>query len=226
MNKNILILIAVILIIIGGFLILNNKTKTPTQTSQPEVCTTDYKPVCGKDGITYNNTCEALQAGTRIDYTGKCGLEIKTNQLTEEQIKNTTYYIGSYETYVTFKNGKFENNNPEEYLVAGIYEDMIAFGDLDQDGIDDSATIVYSNGGGSGTFIELAIVLNDYGSPVYWTSTALGDRTKINSIEIEDGEIKLNAIVHDEEDLMCCPTKEENMTFILKNNELQKKEAN
>ena len=39
---------------------------------QPEVCPDIFDPVCGCDGVTYGNACEANRAGAQIDRTGAC----------------------------------------------------------------------------------------------------------------------------------------------------------
>lgn len=39
---------------------------------RPEMCNRMYKPVCGCDGMTYPNRCEAKQAGATIRHKGPC----------------------------------------------------------------------------------------------------------------------------------------------------------
>jgi hypothetical protein len=47
-------------------------TGTCTKIPEDSACITVSDPVCGCDGITYGNACEAKRAGASVDHTGEC----------------------------------------------------------------------------------------------------------------------------------------------------------
>ena len=142
-----------------------------------------------------------------------------------ETLENAKYYVESYNQIVKLRNGSYFKQwdaDSATGLSVEIQEDKIAFGDLDKDGKDDAAVIIYSSGGGSGGFCELAIMMNSRQKPFYITSISLGDRVKINSITIESEVIVLDMIVHGPNDALCCPTLNKTIRYKLSGNKLVK----
>jgi heat shock protein HslJ len=100
-------------------------------------------------------------------------------------------------------------------LMDGVYEDtaaqinvqltdFVAMGELN--GLSAAAVILATNTGGSGTFMELAVVQEQNGAPVHVASQMLGDRVQIDNLAIRDNEIVLLLTVQGLNNPFCCPT--------------------
>ena len=82
------------------------------------------------------------------------------------------------------------------------------------------ATILVSNGGGSGVFYDLAVVQEQDGQPVNVATTLLGDRVSIISLYIVDNQVVVDMITQGPDEPMCCGTLEVVNTYELQGNEL------
>jgi heat shock protein HslJ len=146
-----------------------------------------------------------------------------TGRLTLEVLKNATY-VGIYEQPVTLKDGLYEGepfvaDSPMRPTVT-LVDRLIAYGDLNGDGVEDAAVILMENSGGSGVFNYVAPVLNVGGMPVNPAVQALGDRVQIKRMDIEDGQIVTEIVTQGPDDPFCCPTLLLLQTFRLQDNRL------
>ena len=107
---------------------------------------------------------------------------------------------------------KFNPDSPTEIVIRS---DLIVMGDLDGDGVPDAVVLLISSPGGSGTFYDLAAVVNYRGIPKNIDTVPLGDRVKVKAISIQSGTIKVEMLAHGPKDPMCCPTVEVTRTYKL-----------
>lgn len=88
-----------------------------------------------------------------------------------------------------------------------LQDNLVRFGDLDGDGIEDAAVVIGYNTGGSGSFSVLAAMVNRDGVPMQEAGALLGDRVAIERMQVTpDGEIQIRMVTQGPNDPMCCPT--------------------
>ena len=143
-------------------------------------------------------------------------------ELTEDLLKNMTYQ-DIYDEAVTLTDGLYEG---ESFVEGGASKPTVtlipftAFGDLNNDSVNDAAVLLVENSGGTGSFVYLAAVLNSEGTPENVSTMLLGDRVSPESIVIVDGEIVLEAATHAEDDPLCCPSLQTRTIYALQDGEL------
>jgi hypothetical protein len=143
--------------------------------------------------------------------------------LTVDQLNNRRYLIPSWENpdqgeWVQLKNGEFTRKNPDNPLFVNLVK--IALGHLSRHPTQDAAVIYAYNTGGSGIFTMLGAVIHDQGKFKDIAPTDLGDRVKINSLNIQSGKIVIDLVTHGPNDPACCPTAKKIATYALVGNKL------
>lgn len=150
------------------------------------------------------------------------------NEISIKDLENAEYYISESIGKVKLENGSyFKRWQPDSATGLSIWieKEQIAFGDLNNDGKDDAAVIIYISGGGSSIDTELAIMLNKQGEPIYHTSLPLKCKEEIHSADIESDLTGLNIIVVDmttqgPDDFVCHPSNRKVVKYKLLKKEL------
>jgi heat shock protein HslJ len=129
-------------------------------------------------------------------------------------------YPGVFDDVVTLIDGQWEGAPFVEGGAAapraGLAGDFLLSGDLDGDGVDESVVLLWSSGGGSGTFDYVAVLDRDATAAVSSRATApLGDRVKVRSGAIGDGRIVFEVVQAGPDDAACCPGQKMRRTFVL-----------
>jgi len=179
------------------------------------------------DTTDFQNGAYWLRA-TVVDNTGNyvtsgaVMVTVGNAKLTVAMLKNAEVQ-GIYQDPVQLTNGTYEG---EPFVEGGASRPTVTFiephaiGDLNGDGVDDAAVLLVENSGGSGSFVYLAAILNQEGTPENAGTVLLGDRAQVQSLTIADGQISVTMVTHGPDDPMCCPTQEVQQTYELQDNEL------
>jgi heat shock protein HslJ len=138
-------------------------------------------------------------------------------------LMNATYQ-GIYAEPVTLTDGSYEG---EPFVEGGasrptvtFIETPITYGDVTGDGQAEAVVLLAENSGGSGTFVYLALVVNQDGQPVNVATTLLGDRAQVDSMSVENNQIVVELVQHGPDDPMCCPSQRVIKTFALQGDQL------
>lgn len=130
--------------------------------------------------------------------------------ISREQLGNLTYpsELGP-KGGVQLRHGMFEAKQTGDATAPLVVRltPHIAEGDLDGDGRVDAAVILESDSGGSGSFMDLAAVLNTPEGLKPVATIDLGDRTEIRSIAVNQRVVAIELLGHGPEDPVCCPTQ-------------------
>jgi hypothetical protein len=143
--------------------------------------------------------------------------------LTVEALKNAQYenrwaYSGRVALVDGIYREKFLPGSSTEIVVR--LSDQIALGDLNGDHLEDGAVVLISNPGTSGTYYDLAVVVNLKGYGFNVASESLGEGIQVKAVTIVSEVIKVEMMVHGPHDPNCCPTLPITKTYRLQGNEL------
>ncbi len=183
---------------------------------------------------TWINGPEGLQQrlnNERFDWEAPMSSPMATQRLTLEQLRNAEYLLpllGDEDMPIQFTDGEGHvafGEGATERVYAGIVSDTVALGDLDGDGIADAAVVLFTSGGGSGTFKYLVAVLDRDGEPVQAARVYLGDRVPVRSLSITSGQVVAKTVTHRSSDGLCCPTLEITRDFALRGGELAERQG-
>lgn len=123
-----------------------------------------------------------------------------------EALGNATYLSEFTESgEVTLQGGQYEDEAKHLLVTLTGYA---AIGDLNGDANEDTAVVLATNGGGTGVFYDLAIIVDDEGGLTNVATTRLGDRIQIYDLAVNEGQIVIEMVTQGPDDANCCPTLE------------------
>jgi hypothetical protein len=146
-----------------------------------------------------------------------------TEALTVEELANTTYNSLLLEEPVLLSGGIYtqtgESGGASDVTTVQLLSEPVATGQVE--GVAAAAVLLVENGGGTGQFINLALVQDVGGTAANTANAFLGDRTRVTNLAInDDGAIVVDMIQAGPNDAACCPNMPMSATFVKVGNQL------
>jgi hypothetical protein len=126
--------------------------------------------------------------------------------LTIEFIKNSIVTAPEMQKSIQLMDGKFSENLADGSTIMVYLNENVAFGDINNDGIDDAAFLIVESMGGTGIFYSITSFISGSQGFTQTNSRFIDDRAVIHSLMIDNSEVILNANVHAINDPMVNPT--------------------
>jgi hypothetical protein len=185
---------------------------------------TTFSPACTPGNISISPFPQVTPSvisenHSQITKTGLPDPIQETGALTVNMLRNGEYTMQQYGKTVRLIEGNYQSGKGANFFAAGLLN-PIAFGDLNGDNVADAAVLLAVNGGGSGTFVSLVVMLDKNSTPYQASAILIDDRPQVNNLSIQGGNIIVDAAIHSFKDAMCCPTFAVIETYRLINKDL------
>ena len=130
-------------------------------------------------------------------------------------------YSGILDNAVQLTNGAGEYQDGSSSAPAvRLMPETIATGDLNGDGAEDAVVTLRNETSGTGRFVYLVAVLDALSDPTPTGALMLGDRIKVKSLAIGEGQVVADLVVQGPNDGLCCPTLDATRIFDFIDNKL------
>jgi len=148
---------------------------------------------------------------------------MQPHRATDDTLRNLAYR-DIYDHPVTLKDGLFEG---EPFVSGGAARPRVelaaeprATGDLNGDGVEDTAVLLTETAGSTGVNTYLAVVSRRGSRAENIATQRIGDRVQIRSLTVHAGALMLELITTGPGEPACCPTLKKRKTYRLGGNSL------
>ncbi len=177
----------------------NSPTSTPTSSSEKSATIPATQPSTGSPSPVANPQSGASRP-----------------PLTVEKLKNAEYF------FLAKGSIKLTNGTYEDQATKRIYtlSDVVAYGDLNKDGVKDAVTALTVSIPNTGNFSYLVVLVNEAGLPKNISAEFMGPQVKVKTLKINpDNSIEAVMDQYQAGDPECCPSLKITRTYQLKSNQ-------